>query len=48
MRCRIEKLGMTDLVIALDAASRTVPPFTLDRHFGLIAKFLPQLKLWPE
>jgi len=48
MCCRIGKVGVTYLVVALDAANRKVPLFTSDKHFGLIAKFLPQLKLWPK
>jgi len=48
MHCGIDKVGVTDLVIALDAANRKVPLFMPDKHFGLIAKFLPQLKLWPK
>jgi len=48
LRKGINKVGVTDLIIALDAAQRETPLFTLDKHFRLIAKILPQLKLWPK
>jgi len=39
---------VSDLVIALDAVSRNVPLFTLDKHFRLMTKVIPALKLWPK
>jgi len=48
LRNGINKVGVTDLVIALDSMRRKIPLFTLDKHFKLIAKVVPQLKLWPK
>jgi len=44
----LNKIGIGDLVIALDAVSRKVPLFTLDKHFRQMTKVLPALKLWPR
>jgi len=44
----LNKIGVSDLVIALDAVSRNVPLFTLDKHFRLMTKVIPALKLWPK
>lgn len=47
LRAGINKVGIGDLIIALDAVRLKRPLFTLDKHFRLIAKVLPQLTLWP-
>jgi len=44
----INRIGIGDLVIALDAVSRKVPLFSLDKHFRLIESVLPELKFWPK
>ena len=48
LRKGLNKIGIGDLIIALDAVSRDLPLFTLDRHFRLMLKVLPTLKLWPK
>ena len=48
LRSGLNKVGIGDLVIALDAVSRDEPLFSLDRHFRLIKKVLPALRLWPK
>ena len=48
LRSGLNKVGIGDLVIALDAVSRDEPLFSLDRHFRLIKKALPALRLWPK
>ena len=48
LRNGLNKVGIGDLVIALDAVSRDEPLFSLDRHFRLMKKVLPALKLWPK
>ena len=48
LRNGLSKVGIGDLVIALDAVSRDEPLFSLDRHFRLMKKVLPALKLWPQ
>ena len=48
LRSGLNKGGIGDLVIALDAVSRDEPLFSLDRHFRLIKKVLPALRLWPK
>jgi len=44
----LNKIGIGDLIIALDAVSHNVPLFTLDKHFRLMTKVIPALKLWPK
>jgi len=44
----INKVGVGDLVIALDAVRRQFPLFTLDKHFRLVSKVLPNLVFWPK
>lgn len=44
----INKVGLIDLMIARDAIDRQLPLFSLDRHFKLISKIEPELKLWPR
>ena len=48
LRSGLNKVGIGDFVIALDAVSRDEPLFSLDRHFRLIKKVLPALRLWPK
>ena len=48
LRSGLNKVGIGDLVVALDAVSRYEPLFSLDRHFRLIKKVLPALRLWPK
>ena len=48
LRSGLNKVGIGDLVIALDAVSRDEPLFSLDRHFRQIKKVLPALRLWPK
>ena len=48
LRKGLNKIGVGDLVIALDAVKRGEPLFSLDRHFTLIKQVLPELKLWPQ
>lgn len=48
LRSGLNKIGIGDLVIALDAVSRGEPLFSLDRHFRQMKKVLPALKLWPK
>jgi len=48
LRKGFNKIGIGDLVIALDAVSRNVPLFSLDKHFRLMTKVLPALKLWTK
>ena len=48
LRSGLNKVGIGDLVIALDAVSRDEPLFSLDRHFRLVKKVLPALRLWPK
>lgn len=43
----INKVGLTDLMIAQQAMAADVPVFSLDKHFRLMAKWLP-LKIWPQ
>ena len=44
----INKVGLIDLIIARQAIDLDLPLFTLDKHFSLIAKIEPELKLWPS
>lgn len=43
----INKVGISDLIIAQQAIQSGIPLFSLDKHFRLIADLFP-LKLWPE
>ncbi len=47
LRKGINKVGVCDLILALNAVQAGVPLFSLDRHFELIKNVLPDLQLWP-